>query len=183
MTDLLALQKQFILSHLRPGGVAVDYTMGNGHDTLFLSQTVGNDGKVYAFDVQKEALDSTRSLLEKENAPENYTLILDSHHNADKYVAEKVNAGMFNLGWLPGSDRSVTTKRETTLPAIMGAIERMAPDSIVLVAVYPGHPEGDAEGKMISEYLSTLDRHHYMCAIFRIMNSPTSPFFFIIENK
>ena len=183
MTDLLALQKQFILSHLREGGVAVDYTMGNGHDTLFLSQTVGNDGKVYAFDVQQAAVDSTEKLLKEENAPENYTLILDSHHNAGNYVKEKVNAGMFNLGWLPGSDRSVTTKRETTLPAIQGAIERMADDSIVLVAVYPGHPEGDAEGKLISDYLSTLDRHRYMCALFRIINSPTSPFFFIIENK
>ncbi len=183
MTDLLALQKQFILAHLRSGGVAVDYTMGNGHDTLFLSQTVGENGKVYAFDVQQAALDSTKKLLETSSAPENYTLILDSHHNANKYVAEKVNAGMFNLGWLPGSDRSVTTKRETTLPAIQDAISRMADDAIVLVAVYPGHPEGDAEGKMIADYLSTLDRHRYMCAIFRIMNSPTSPFFFIIENK
>ena len=36
MIDLLNLHKQFILTHLREGDVAVDFTMGNGHDTAFL---------------------------------------------------------------------------------------------------------------------------------------------------
>ncbi|MBO7400596.1 MAG: class I SAM-dependent methyltransferase, partial [Clostridia bacterium] len=164
------------------GGVAADYTMGNGHDTLFLSRTVGPRGRVYAFDVQDAALQSTALRLCRENAPQNYVLIHDSHHNAGKYVTQKVNAGMFNLGWLPGSDRAVFTRRETTLPAIAGAIDRMARDAILLVAVYPGHSEGDAEGKLIQEYLSSLDRRKYMCALFRITNSPASPFFYIIEN-
>ena len=182
MTDLLELQKRFILKHLRPGGTAADYTMGNGHDTLFLSRAAGCAGKVYAFDVQFQALENTYKRLEKENAPNNFVLVHDSHHNAGLYIREKVNAGMFNLGWLPGSDRSVFTKRETTLPAVEQAIARMAPDGVLLIAVYPGHSEGDAEGKLLSEYLSTLDRHKYMCAIFRITNSPASPFFYIIEN-
>ena len=182
MTDLLELQKELIKKHLFPGGIAADYTMGNGHDTLFLSRTVGPRGRVYAFDVQAAALQSTALRLCRENAPQNYVLIHDSHHNAGKYVTQKVNAGMFNLGWLPGSDRSVFTRRETTLPAIAGAIDRMAPDGILLVAVYPGHSEGDAEGKLIQEYLSSLDRRKYMCALFRITNSPASPFFYIIEN-
>ncbi|MBQ6183642.1 MAG: class I SAM-dependent methyltransferase [Clostridia bacterium] len=182
MTDLLELQKEFIKKHLFPGGIAADYTMGNGHDTLFLSRTAGPRGRVYAFDVQAAALQSTALRLCRGNAPQNYVLIHDSHHNAGKYVTQKVNAGMFNLGWLPGSDRTVFTRRETTLPAIAGAIERMAPDGILLVAVYPGHSEGDAEGKLIHEYLSSLDRRKYMCALFRITNSPASPFFYIIEN-
>ena len=182
MTDLLELQKKFIKKHLFPGGVAADYTMGNGHDTLFLSRTVGPRGRVYAFDVQDAALQSTALRLCRENAPQNYVLIHDSHHNAGRYITRKVNAGMFNLGWLPGSDRTVFTRRETTLPAIAGAIDRMAPDGILLVAVYPGHSEGDAEGKLIQEYLSSLDRRKYMCALFRITNSPASPFFYIIEN-
>lgn len=182
MTDLLALQKQFILKHLKAGGIAADYTMGNGHDTLFLSRTVGNQGKVYAFDIQADALNGTLKTLESNNAPSNWTLIHDSHHNAGKYIKEKVNAGMFNLGWLPCGDKAVTTKRETTLPAIEYAINRMAEDAIVLIAVYPGHPEGDAEGKAIRDYLSSLNRRKYMCAEFHIVNSPKSPFFFVVEN-
>ena len=183
MIDLLDLQKHFILTHLKEGDVAVDFTMGNGHDTEFLSKTVGESGRVYAFDVQEMALTSTRKHLEEVGCPENYTLIHDSHHNVKKYVETKIKAGMFNLGYLPGSDKTVTTMRETTLPAIEAAIDLMDRDAIILVAVYPGHAEGEAEGKMICEYLSSLSRYKVCATRINILNSPTSPFFIIIENK
>ena len=183
MIDLLDLQKHFILTHLKEGDVAVDFTMGNGHDTEFLSKTVGENGHVYAFDVQAMALTSTRKHLEEVGCPENYTLIHDSHHNVKQYVDTKIKAGMFNLGYLPGSDKTVTTMRETTLPAIEAAIDLMDRDAIILVAVYPGHAEGEAEGKMICEYLSSLSRYKVCATRINILNSPTSPFFIIIENK
>ena len=72
MVDLTGLHKYFILEHLGEGDVAVDFTMGNGGDTLFLSKTVGESGRVYAFDIQEEALISTRAYLEENNAPENH---------------------------------------------------------------------------------------------------------------
>ena len=183
MIDLLDLQKHFILTHLREGDTAVDFTMGNGHDTEFLSKTVGENGKVYAFDVQEQAVRSTAENLKAAGCPENYTLILDSHHNVKKYVEGPIKAGMFNLGYLPGSDKTVTTMRETTLPAIEAAISLMDKDAIILVAVYPGHAEGEAEGKMICEYLSGLSRHKVCATRINILNSPTSPFFIIIESK
>ena len=183
MIDLLDLQKHFILTHLKEGDIAVDFTMGNGHDTEFLSKTVGEFGHVYAFDVQEMALASTSENLKNAGCPDNYTLILDSHHNAAKYITEPIKAGMFNLGYLPGSDKKITTMRSTTLPAIEAAIELMDRDAIILVAVYPGHAEGDAEGKMITEYLSGLSRYKVCATKIKILNSPTSPFFIIIENK
>ena len=63
MIDLLTVEKQFIASHIRPGGTVVDFTMGNGHDTLWLSERVGAEGRVYAFDIQKAALESSERLL------------------------------------------------------------------------------------------------------------------------
>ena len=183
MIDLLDLQKHFILTHLKEGDVAVDFTMGNGHDTEFLSKTVGEGGHVYAFDVQAQALTSTRANLQSAGCPENYTLIHDSHHRVKEYVKTPIKAGMFNLGYLPGSDKTVTTMRETTLPAIEVAIDLMDRDAIILVAVYPGHAEGEAEGKMICEYLSSLSRYKVCATRINILNSPTSPFFIIIENK
>ena len=183
MIDLLELQKHFILSHLHEGDVAIDFTMGNGHDTEFLSKTVGESGRVFAFDVQQMALDSTAKNLKAAGCPENYTLILDSHHNVKNYVDVPIKAGMFNLGYLPGSDKTVTTMRSTTLPAIEAAISLMDKDAIILVAVYPGHAEGEAEGKLICEYLSTLSRYKVCATRINILNSPTSPFFIIIENK
>ena len=183
MIDLLDLQKHFILSHLKEGDIAVDFTMGNGHDTEFLSKTVGEYGHVFAFDIQEAALASTSDNLRKANCPDNYTLILDSHHNVKKYVDVPIKAGMFNLGYLPGSDKKVTTMRSTTLPAIEAAIDLMDKDAIILVAVYPGHKEGEEEGKLICDYLSTLSRHKVCATKINILNSPTSPFFIIIENK
>ena len=182
MTDLLALQKNFILSHLKEGDVCADFTMGNGHDTLFLSKTVGEKGKVYAFDIQQSALDNTRERLASEGCDDNYTLILDSHSNLKNYISGKIKAGMFNLGYLPGSgNKGLTTMRETTLPAVMGAIDILDARSILLVAIYPGHEEGDLEGKALEEIFEKIDRHAISVMKIKIINSPTSPYFFVLE--
>ena len=183
MLDLLELHKRFILEHLREGDVAVDFTMGNGHDTEFLSKTVGESGHVYAFDIQEQAVESTRKNLAAAGCPENYTLIHDSHHNVKNYVSEPIRAGMFNLGYLPGSDKKITTLHQTTRVAVEKAINMLAPDGILLIAVYPGHDEGTVEGNMLAEMLAEYNRRKYCCACFRILNSPISPFFYTIESK
>ncbi len=184
MIDLLKLQKEFILNHLRPGDTAVDFTMGNGNDTLFLSRTVGEGGRVYAFDIQEAALVSTEKHLKEENAPQNYTLIHASHDRVKEFVEGPIRAGMFNLGYLPGSGRKdITTLRKTTMPAVEAAIDLLDSDGILLVAVYPGHEEGTLEGEMLDAYFRTLDRKKLCVTRLQIINSPTSPFFFIVEKK
>lgn len=184
MVDLTGLHKHFILEHLGEGDVAVDFTMGNGNDTLFLSKVVGESGRVYAFDIQEEALVSTREHLMREGAPENYTLICASHHRVREFVNEPIKAGMFNLGYLPRSGRkAVTTLRETTMPAVCAAIELLSPDGVLIVAIYPGHEEGALEGDMLREYFSGLSRFRICASEFRILNSPASPYFFLIEKS
>ena len=182
MLDLLELHKYFILKHLHEGDIAIDFTMGNGHDTEFLSKTVGEKGHVYAFDIQQQAIDSTRKHLIESGCPENYTLIHDSHHKVKDYVKTKFKAGMFNLGWLPGGDKSIYTLRETTLPAIKAGLELLDKDGIINIAIYPGHQEGDLEGKMVVEYLSTLSRFQFACTRVNILNSPKSPYFIVVES-
>ncbi|MBR6917226.1 MAG: SAM-dependent methyltransferase [Clostridia bacterium] len=184
MVDLLDLQKKFILSHLGEGDLAVDFTMGNGHDTEFLSKTVGNSGRVVAFDIQPKAICSTASHLRESGCPENWELHLASHHLAPEFVREPIKAGMFNLGYMPGSgNKSLTTMRKTTLPAVENAVGMLGADSILLVAVYPGHPEGAAEGAELEEYFSTLSKYKYCVGSFKMLNSPTSPYFIICETK
>ena len=184
MVDLVGLHKYFIMEHLREGDTVVDFTMGNGNDTLFLSKAVGESGKVYAFDIQEDALTSIRAHLEANGAPENYTLICASHHRVKEFVTEPIKAGMFNLGYLPRSGRkAVTTMRETTMPAVEAAIELLAPDGVLIVAIYPGHEEGALEGEMLREYFSTLSKYRICPSEFKILNSPTSPYFFLIEKS
>ena len=184
MVDLTGLHKHFILEHLGEGDVAVDFTMGNGGDTLFLSKTVGESGRVYAFDIQEEALVSTEAHLKANNAPENYTLICASHHRVKEFVEGPIKAGMFNLGYLPRSGKkSVTTMRETTMPAVEAAIDILAPDGALIVAIYPGHEEGALEGDMLREYFKTLSKYRICASEFHILNSPTSPYFYLIEKS
>ena len=183
MVDLLELHKYFLSQHLRKGGVAADFTMGNGNDTLWLSCEVGEDGHVYAFDVQLQALRNTAARLKRENAPKNCTLILDSHSNLKDYIKEPICAGMFNLGYLPGGNHLRTTRRETTKKAVTDAIDMLCPDGALLIAVYPGHEEGFLEGEMLREMLSGYSRFRYGVSEFHIINSPTSPFFFLVERS
>ena len=184
MVDLTGLHKHFILEHLGEGDVCVDFTMGNGNDTLFLSKTVGETGKVYAFDIQEDALTSTRAHLEANGAPENYTLICASHHRVKEFVKEPIKAGMFNLGYLPRSGRkTLYTMRETTMPAVEAAIDLLALDGALIVAIYPGHEEGALEGDMLREYFKTLSKYRICASEFHILNSPTSPYFYLIEKS
>ena len=158
--------------------------MGNGNDTLFLSRTVGEEGRVYAFDIQEEALISTESHLKENGAPDNYTLICASHHRVKEFVKEPIKAGVFNLGYLPRSGKkAVTTMRETTFPAVKAALELLAPDGALIVAIYPGHEEGALEGEMLRDYFKTLSRFRICASEFHILNSPTSPYFYLLEKS
>ena len=184
MVDLVGMHKYFIMQHISEGDTVVDFTMGNGNDTLFLSKAVGESGKVYAFDIQEDALVSTRAHLIENGAPENYTLICASHHRVREFVNEPIKAGMFNLGYLPRSGRkAVTTMRETTMPAVEEALKLLAPDGVLIVAIYPGHEEGALEGDMLREYFSGLSRFRICPSEFKILNSPTSPYFFLVEKS
>lgn len=184
MVDLTGLHKHFIMQHIKEGDVCVDFTMGNGNDTLFLSKAVGEKGRVYAFDIQQEALVSTASHLKENGAPENYTLICSSHHRVKEFVKEPIKAGMFNLGYLPRfGKKSVTTMRETTMPAVESAIDLLLPDGVLIVAIYPGHEEGALEGDMLREYFKTLSKYRICASEFHILNSPASPYFFLVEKS
>ncbi len=129
----------FIDSLLQEGDVAVDATAGNGHDTLYLAQKVGERGHVYAFDVQQAALDSTKERLAENGIPdERVTLILSGHERMADYVKEPVRCVLFNLGWLPSGDHSVTTRVPTTLAAVEAACGLLLPGEWCRSASTPG---------------------------------------------
>ena len=185
MIDLRELRKYFLRPYLNEGALAVDFTMGNGHDTEFLSNSVGESGHVWAFDIQQSALDSTAKRLKDNGCPSNYTLILDSHANLPEHVTQPVNAVVFNLGYLPGSgNKALTTMRESTLAAFNASLSLIEEKGgIVFVAIYPGHEEGRLEGEMLQSRVAELDRHVWCSTVLRILNSPESPYFIITEHK
>ena len=181
MLDLLSLHKQILSAHIKDGDTAVDFTMGNGHDTLFLAQAVGENGRVYAFDIQEQALIHTKERLEQNGVSGRVQLLPVSHHLAAQYVKEQFSAGVFNLGYLPGGDKALTTRCETTRLAVLSALDLLKSGGILLIAVYPGHAEGEREGRMLCEILEKLDRKKYCAAVLKIINSADSPYFITVE--
>ena len=155
------LAKDFLDELIQPGDAVVDATMGNGHDTLYLAQKVGEKGRVWAFDVQQAALDATRKRLADNGCAERVRLILDSHANMAAYVDEPPAAILFNLGWLPTGDHSVTTRVDSTIEAVRAAMELVRPGGVVSVCIYPGHDEGAREKLALREFLAGADIHRF----------------------
>jgi len=157
------------------GDAVIDATMGNGNDTLFLSQLVGPTGKVYAFDIQKEAIDNTKKILLKNNSQQNTELICDGHENLDQYIKEEVKLVLFNLGYLPGTDRNCMTKYETTISAIKKALPRLSPHGLILLVIYTGHESGKIEKDEILKFASSLPQNEYNVFYTDMLNQPNNP--------
>jgi len=160
---------------LYPGARAVDATMGNGRDTLWLCRQVGDAGRVYAFDVQPEAVERTRERLEAEGVSDRATLFCRGHQDMAGCVPEPVDAVMFNLGWLPGAVHAVTTRTETTLLAVDAALSLLRPQGLMTVCVYPGHEEGARELAALTDWAKHLDPRQYDALLECYMNQPNDP--------
>lgn len=157
------------------GSTVVDATMGNGNDTLFLSQLVGTSGKVYAFDVQQVALDNTRKLLLENDCHINTELICDGHQNIDNYIEGKIKLILFNLGYLPGTDRNCTTKYQTTITAIKKSLPLLDSHGLILLVIYAGHDKEKLEKEKIIEFASHLPQNEYNVFYTDMLNQPNNP--------
>jgi len=166
------LAADYIRRTVRPGDSVVDATMGNGHDTQFLCELVGDSGHVYAFDVQWDALERTCERLEEAGMAQRATLIRAGHETMKAHVPGGLRAVMFNLGWLPGARHAVTTLERTTLPAVQAACELIAPGGIVTVCVYPGHEEGRRELAALDAWSATLPAREFNVLRHQFMNGP-----------
>ena len=142
---------------LSEGARAVDATMGNGYDTEWLAEAVGETGVVYAFDVQRTALENTKRRLEARGFLPRARLFLQGHEDLLSFVPEKVDAAVFNLGWLPGTPHERTTRAETTLKAVNAALALLKPGGVMTVCVYPGHDEGAREEEALTAWVRSLD--------------------------
>ncbi len=135
--------------------------MGNGYDTKYLAEKVGDVGFVYSFDIQEAAIKSTRKKLEKSNLINRVNLILDGHENMDKYVKEEVSCVLFNLGYLPRADHNVITKPNTTIKAIEHSLKLLKPHGIISIAIYTGHEGGMEEKNSVYDFVKNLDQNEF----------------------
>ena len=146
--NVIDLAHNILLKHIKPHMTIVDATCGNGHDTLFLASRVGH---VHAFDIQQEALDNTRSLTKD---LDNITYHHTSHEHITKLISN-YDGVIFNLGYLPKGDKSITTHHTSTVNTLKSLHEKH--QGFVLIVAYPGHTEGIIEQVALQSFLDKQD--------------------------
>lgn len=166
---------EIICSVVKQGDVVVDATAGNGNDTAFLAELVGESGKVYSFDVQEAALNNTKRRLEVLGMAGRVQLVLDGHENLDRHVPENIKAAMFNLGYLPGGDHSIGTMASTTILALEKLLERIQLNGIITIVIYYGGDSGFMEKDQVLEYIKTIDSKRYTVMRTEFVNQANCP--------
>ena len=175
--DLTAVKlvQDFLAARLTDPGLCIDATCGNGGDTAFLCRLVGKEGRVLGFDIQPEAIASTRqNLARKGFAAE---LHCDSHANLLQYVQPgTVDAVMFNFGWLPGADHSVFSTADSSIPALEAALAALRAGGVLSAILYSGRVIGTGEKQSILGWLQALPLEKYTVLVCDFANwADTAP--------
>jgi ubiquinone/menaquinone biosynthesis C-methylase UbiE len=149
------LAHRLLKEAIAAGDVVVDATAGNGYDTLFLAEEVGEAGRVLAFDVQEQAVAAARERVEAAGLGGRVSFFVESHAELSQRTgAASVAAVMFNLGYLPGGDHARMTVPEETLRGLEGAAVVLRPGGVLSVVAYPGHPGGSGEAAAVEGWMA-----------------------------
>ncbi|WP_105955888.1 tRNA (mnm(5)s(2)U34)-methyltransferase [Apilactobacillus quenuiae] len=159
---------------IKSGDNVIDATVGKGNDTEFLSKLVNKNGKVYGFDVQKDAIDITKKRLSKSQL--NNTILFNvGHENIKEYVKDKIDGAIFNLGYLPGGNKDIITRPQTTIVAIKACLELLKTNGIIILVLYYGHPGGKDEKNLVLNFVKNLDQKKYSVLEYKFINQVNDP--------
>ncbi|WP_239254220.1 class I SAM-dependent methyltransferase [Listeria ilorinensis] len=168
---------------VQAGDTVIDGTCGNGHDTLLLARLVGPSGHVYGFDIQETALKSTRDRLCQAGELSQVSLIHASHADFSHYVSMPIRAGIFNLGYLPGGDKTITTQPESTIASLRVILPQLEKGGLLILVVYHGHPEGKIEKEHVLDYVQKLPQESYQVLQYGFINQRNDPPFVLAIQK
>ncbi|MBF0714590.1 methyltransferase domain-containing protein [Gemella sp. GH3] len=180
MDKVLAFAEKILKEKIDKNSIVVDATCGNGNDTLFLAKTIAK--RVVAFDIQDTAINNTKKLLTINGVEEKVKLILDSHENFEKYIAEKISAVIFNLGYLPNANHSVTTLGEVTKNTIEKMLPNLEIGGRIAIVIYWGHKEGKEEKDILMPYFANINQKYVEVLEYRFINQKNNaPYLVILE--
>ena len=182
----VALAHRFASAVIDPGDRCVDATVGNGHDTVFLAIRVGRAGRVLGFDVQARAIVSTREQLRNRGLDERVILQLEGHENVGHRLKALgwpgIRIAMFNLGYLPGSDKRILTHGDSTLSALGSCSDALLPRGAISIVAYRGHRGGGEEYHAVWNWARQLDSSRYKVMRYE-RGSSAAPVFIWIEKN
>jgi predicted methyltransferase len=169
---------------IQPGQTVVDATMGNGYDTELLATLVGPKGKVYAFDIQEQAVKATKARLREKDLLSQVELIHQGHETVGDYLPDAIQAAIFNLGYLPKSDKTIITLPRTTKQALQVLIDRLAPRGRIILVCYYGHEGGPEELAAVQDFCRQLPQSQFNVLNYQFINQQNQPpILFCIERK
>lgn len=169
---------------IREGDLVIDATAGNGHDTAFLAECVGPDGRVLAFDVQAGAITSASARIDSLGLSPRVEFRQVSHARMEEFAGDgSASAVMFNLGYLPGEDHALTTTASETLTALEAATRILAPGGALTLLCYPGHPAGDEEARAVDAWLPSLTLRGWRIARYTIEGTKRPAPFLVAGRK
>lgn len=162
-----------------PAGHYIDATLGNGHDTAFILTRPNFAGTISAFDIQSEALESARNLLRQKNLVDHpgLTLYKASHARITDTLTDipVFHGAIYNLGYLPGGDHSVTTLAESTLTSLAQVRSKLVVKGRIILVIYYGHPGGLEEKDAILAELATWPQEQFQVLQYGFINQRNNP--------
>ncbi|HCO29079.1 MAG TPA: 16S rRNA (cytosine(1402)-N(4))-methyltransferase [Lachnospiraceae bacterium] len=177
-TTLLA--RNFMKEAICEGSLVIDATMGRGFDTEYLCELVGEKGKVIGFDIQEEAFFSTKERLEQAGLLNRAQLIVKGHEYMAQYAIEQSVSGiMFNFGYLPKGDHTISTRKETSIQAIEAGLSLLKVGGVMSLCIYHGKDTGFEERDALLEYLKQIDHKKYTVIKTELYNRPNFPPIFV----
>jgi predicted methyltransferase len=184
---ILPFARILLAKAVNPGDIAIDATVGNGHDTILLAELVGETGHVYGFDIQQDAIQQTSRLLDEKSLQDRVTLFLKGHEQVKESLPgnehRNLTAAIFNLGYLPGGNKEIVTTPATTILAVEQILSLLKPEGILILVIYHGHPEGAVERDKLLQFVTTIDQMEAHVIQYQFINQQNNPPFIIAIEK
>lgn len=152
----------------------IDMTLGNGFDSLYYIDKVKH---IYAFDIQKIAIDNSKKLLNNYN---NITYILDNHSNLGNYDL-KYDFAIYNLGYLPNYDKSIKTNYIDTINSLKILLKNKIKG--ILLTIYVGHEEGKVESEKIMEFIKDIPDYEILRLSLENKFKTNPPYILFLKRK
>src|SRR5699024_2277297 len=114
---------------------------------------------------------------------DNFVFILDNHKNIEKYIKEPIDLFIFNLGYLPKGDKSITTNYKDVIKALKSSLKLLNDDGLILICLYPGHEKGTLEAIYIEDFLKNLNQKSFQVIKYDFFNQINNPPYLITIRK
>ena len=175
VTDLVKI----IIDRKKDIKVAADMTVGAGNDSLYILENTKVE-RLYGFDIQKEAEEKAKKLIGEDLR---FIFNLASHDQIENYVKENLDLAIYNLGYLPGGNKEITTQYQSTIKSLEKTLSLLNKEGIVILTIYPGHPAGKVESEELEKFLAKIDPKKYAVMKLSYQNRPKNPPYIIVIQK